>query len=170
VATSVIAFFLAAPAGWVAFGRIPRTIMAADGLTSQGTLVLLEPKEWIGKDFPLVGYVDIGSRLSTGRWLVMLYHSDCEVCQETMPRISRMAPVESIKTALIEIPPYREDAKSLTAPYAACVNGKLSDAKEWFATTPVVVLLDDGVVRGVSEGNDALGLTYDALQHRFVKQ
>jgi hypothetical protein len=168
--TSVMAFFLMLSAGWLAFARMPKALSAEDGLTVQGKLVLLEPKDWIGKEFPLTGYVDIGSGLSTGRWLVMLYHADCPVCQEAMPQIGRMAPPESSKTALVEMPPYRDEAKSLTAPYAACVTGKLSDTKEWFATSPVVILLDDGVVRDVSEGKNVVAVSYDARQHRLVKQ
>jgi len=52
---------------------------------------VLEPKTWVGKELPILEYIDIAESLKEGNWLVLLYHYDCPDCIETIPKYEQMA-------------------------------------------------------------------------------
>ena len=47
---------------------------------------VLEPKTWVGKELPILEYIDIAESLKKGTWLVLLYHYDCPDCVVTIPK------------------------------------------------------------------------------------
>jgi hypothetical protein len=49
--------------------------------------------------------------------------------------------------ALIEMPPYATATTDPVPRDTACVRGRLSQVKEWFAQTPVAFETGEGVVR-----------------------
>ena len=109
---------------------------------------VLEPETWIGKKLPILKYVDVGKKLETGTWLVLLYHHDCPDCASAIPKYERMGRdfagnEDFLQIALIEVPPYGQGQVSKNSP---CVPGRLADTKDWFVTTPSVALLKDGQV------------------------
>ncbi len=109
---------------------------------------VLEPKTWVGKKLPILEYIDIGEQLRTGNWLVLLYHHDCPDCAVAIPRYEKMGRdfvgnEDFLGIALIEVPPYAQGQVSRNSP---CVLGRLAAVKEWFVTTPAVVLLKNGQV------------------------
>ena len=53
-----------------------------------------------------------------------------------------------LRIALIEVPPYGQRPISDNSP---CTLGRLDETKEWFVTTPAVVLLTGGKVKSVWE-------------------
>lgn len=66
----------------IAMGRYTNTTLSDLGeIVGKGDVVVLDPPKWLGKKYPLLGYIDIGAELKQGRWLVMLYHHDCPKCQ-----------------------------------------------------------------------------------------
>ena len=60
------------------------------------------------------------------------------------------------RIAAIEMPPYAPIGQELVRDGTACVRGKLSNEREWFATTPVVISLVDGIVTKAVEGEQAV--------------
>jgi hypothetical protein len=110
--------------------------------------------------------VDVGDRLREGKWLAVLYHIDGSTCREAVPAIERMA--SSRPVAFLEMPPYASADERLTSINSKALIGRLSDARDWFATTPVVLLLHDGIVRDVVQGERAVGLGVDWEAMRFL--
>lgn len=162
----------------MAYASVAGILMAATGLaliqanTGQtsdvlgtynpgGNLVVLEPDRWIGESFPLLKHIDIGEQLASGKWLVVLHHHDCSTCREAIPRYEQLArstarQATSPLVALVEMPPYgSSDDQQVLSP-SSCLLGKLTDQREWFATTPLVVTLEDGQVVAWIEGEQAI--------------
>ncbi|MHC4529291.1 MAG: hypothetical protein ACYS29_15555, partial [Planctomycetota bacterium] len=115
---------------------------------------VLEPETWVGQELPILGHIDIANELEQGRWVVLLYHYDCPDCAEAVPQYEQMARDladnrDFLRIALIEVPPYGPSLVNADSP---CTSGKLAEAKEWFVTTPAVVVLENGRVRSAWEG------------------
>jgi hypothetical protein len=127
------------------------------GLEQVGSLTTLEADNLKGKPCPLLQYIDGGSQLSSGAWLVVLYHHDCHTCQQALPlyeRYATSADAKSLRVALVEMPPYGDMPEVSGSP--SCLSGRLSDKREWFAQTPLVLLLEDGKVVAAGEGENAV--------------
>ncbi|MCY2925131.1 MAG: hypothetical protein NT031_06770, partial [Planctomycetota bacterium] len=141
----------------LAMGSYQPTTVSADGeLVGGSGIVLLEPETWVGGRFPLLGHITVGEKLSHGRWIVVLFARGCPGCAEALPRYQKMAAGSAARgepaVALVEIPrPHHPDAPE-PARQAGPLWGRLDDRKDWFVTTPVVLLLADGVVKAAWEG------------------
>lgn len=108
---------------------------------------VLEPATWIGKELPIIDYIDIGHQLKTGNWLLLLYHHDCPDCQKAITELKDIADnlagnEDFLKIALIEVPPYGANIINKN-----CILGQLDNSKEWFVTTPVIILLDQNQIQ-----------------------
>jgi hypothetical protein len=124
---------------------VDSTLSDAGEIIGGGKVVVLEPKKWIGKRFPLLDYIDIGQELAKGRWLVLLYHHDCPKCQNIIRDLSQVS-LETCdqRVALIAVPPYSETLPAYGE--RALIHGRLTSLRDWFAETPVVLALSDGEV------------------------
>ncbi|MCY2927556.1 MAG: hypothetical protein NT031_19375, partial [Planctomycetota bacterium] len=135
----------------------PVTVSDEGSLTEASGIVLLEPEKWPGKPFGLLQHIDVGQRLSRGRWVVMLFHHGCPTCAEAIPRYRRMARdlrnPEQLSVALIEMPPHQKSESAVPPGKEGPMWGKLDGRREWFVTTPAVALLVDGVVKAAWEGS-----------------
>ncbi len=114
---------------------------------------ILEPKTWVGKELPILKYIDIADQLKQGTWLVLFYHHNCPECQKAIRRYERMARElkdknELLRVAMIEVPPCAPNAAELSR---FCLWGRLFAAKEWFVTTPATALVRDRRVTAVWE-------------------
>ncbi|MBW7989230.1 MAG: hypothetical protein FVQ84_04330 [Planctomycetes bacterium] len=114
---------------------------------------VLEPKTWIGQKLPILEHIDIAESLRKGTWLVLLYHYDCPDCAWAIPMYEQMARdlegnEDFLQIALIAVPPYGQGPISENCP---CTLGQLAETKEWFVTTPAVVLIRNSEVRHVWE-------------------
>jgi hypothetical protein len=106
-------------------------------------LVIVEVSRWKGKPFPLAEFIDIGDTLMQGRWTVALVHHDCSACEALILRYAHSLSARgNQQIALIEIPPYGP----LATHDGGLVIGHLTDRKEWFVSTPLEIVLDDGIV------------------------
>lgn len=119
-----------------------------------GEVVVLEPENWLDKQFPLLKHIDVGGKLQSGHWEVVLYHYTCPGCREEIERIEQLAQMlggwsEAGGVALISIPPHAPRGQKIVPPDTACLTGKLSDEHDWFVSTPVLLTLTDGVVTQV---------------------
>lgn len=114
----------------------------------ESKFIILEPRLWVGGDFPLLEHIKIDRELARGKWLVVLYRDDCSGCAEALPKCEQMAERLAVdkdfpQIALIAVPPYEKDSP---ANLSKCVRGRLLDSKEWFVETPAIILLADSKV------------------------
>jgi hypothetical protein len=134
-------------------------LAAANGVDPFGapdSLVVLEPSGWANKPFALASHIDGGAQLADGRWIVLLVHHDCDHCIAAVPRYEALAQAHpEIKLAIVEMPPYAGAGEELPITPVLTLTGRLDTTRDWFATTPVVVLLKDGIVQQAAEGDAA---------------
>jgi len=57
--------------------------------------------------------------------------------------------------AIIEMPPYAGAGEGFAPSSALALTGRLDTTRDWFATTPVAVLFDHGIVQAAAEGDAA---------------
>ncbi|MCR4414452.1 MAG: hypothetical protein NUV77_18695, partial [Thermoguttaceae bacterium] len=102
-------------------------------MLGDGRVVIRDPATWVGKRFPLLRHIDVGDRLRSGNWIIVLYHYDCPVCQQALPtyeQVSKTLVASGAPTrmALIEVPPYGDDGgvRSRDGP----LYGRLDAAKD----------------------------------------
>lgn len=157
-----------APAAW-AMGAYQPALLGEDGvILGDDNLVILEPEKWTGKRFPLLPYIEdvpgqrkagerpLRERLAEGKWIVVLYHHDCSECQEAIPIYEALARRTmtisgGLRVALIEMPPYAADWLQLVSPEMHSLLGRLSNTKDWFTMTPLVVIVTENEVTNVAD-------------------
>jgi hypothetical protein len=148
-AVAVFAVWLAVglPAAVAMVHYADTTLSEAGDIIGNGKIVVLEPKKWVGKKFPLLNYIDIGGKLKDGMWLVILYHYDCPKCLDAVRHWKQIAEKAGVHdVALVEMPPCRKPPSVIDSKGFTLVHGRLSDRQEWFAETPVVLTLRDGKI------------------------
>jgi hypothetical protein len=154
LAVAAIWLFVGVPAAVAMASHADASLSDAGEVIGDGRVVVLEPERWVGKRFPLLRYIDIGDRLSEGRWLLLLHHSDCPRCRRAVRHLgdeSRRHP--ELRIALIEMSPYSVPAAGRGDGAGGLVAGRLIYTDwEWFARTPVVASLTDGRVDGAAGG------------------
>lgn len=155
-----IAMAIGVPAGWAMVSFQAGTLSADGVVAGSGNLVLLTPKQWIGKRFPLLNHVDIGSQIAKGAWLVVLYHPTCPQCEELIAKYRQHYPADAthgpgLPVAFIEVPELDQDSTTLDLSHLRCLRGHMDRSHQWFVTTPAVVLLENAIVRQAYEGSSA---------------
>ncbi len=103
-----------------------------------GELVVLRPSEWIGKQCPLIDSLEDKGKLAAGEWTLLLVHDECGVCDKVL-RMFEMSHNESV--AVVVLPPF-----AIESNYEFKHVFKLQDNIRWFAETPIVMKLQDGLV------------------------
>ncbi len=137
--------------GVIAWGAITfdNALANAGGVMIRDEVVILEPGRWVGQEFPLLNYIDLGGRLGEGDWTVMLYHRDCSACREVILQ-SEDGPLgdKNGRLALVEVPSRASAGGELESLVAdrECLSGRLDESIEWFVETPVLVALQKRVV------------------------
>jgi len=126
---------------------------------AQGAIVILEPERWTGKPLEILNDIDVGGRLTEGAWTVILYHHDCPNCRELLPRYEEQAKAMAAgsggRFAFVEMPPYAGEGEDPVSASGGSLRGRLSEARNWFAATPVVMWMNDGVVARVASQPEA---------------
>jgi len=115
---------------------------------------LLEPETWLGQKLPIIREISIGKKFLKGYWLVLLYHHDCPDCLRAIQHYEKTAPntaknANFLRVAFVEVPPYGPTGLGHNS---ACLIGRLADSKQWFITTPAVILLKNGKVKSAWQG------------------
>ena len=121
------------PAGLALRSHSTETLAEMGGGLGNKRTVLLEPEKWVGKGFPLFDYIDIGSELEFGEWIVVLYREQCPSCQEAVARYEALArdlagAPGAPRVALVEVAPSHGDSR---LPGSACVLGRLRNVTQW---------------------------------------
>ena len=150
---SKLHFGLSVVIGLVVLGTTGPILAFNEPAVVTATYEVLEPETWVGKELPILEYIDIAESLKTGNWLILLYHHDCPGCGEAIPKYEQIARdmagnEDFLRIALISVPPYGRGPLSENS---TCLSGKLAETKEWFVTTPAVALLTDSKVTAAWE-------------------
>src|SRR5205085_1281166 len=114
-------------------------------ILGDGSVVVLEPEKWIAQRFPLLRYIDIGSQLGVGSWILVLYRKDCLACQEEVSKYERQAweSWQSVwvtgtpQVALVEVPGLGEADQRADNGECSCRRGHLRNDREWLVNVPV---------------------------------
>lgn len=125
--------------------------ITSDGVIGESSIVVLDPEKWLGKPFPLRDYIDLGEQLVNGRWTVVLYHQSCPKCQTLVAEYEALSEDtlsfdDKDRVALIEIPPFAAKRTDRQIAKSSLHYGRLFHDRDWFAQTPVVLEIVDGVV------------------------
>ena len=114
-------------------------------------------EQWVGKplrDQPVAALITrpIPADLEKGRWVVMFFREDCEHCHAVLDR--HFTPKVPLPTLLVAVPD-ADPAASLPNPCSECQVRTLPKGPDWVIGTPVLMLVNDGVVKMVVSGTDA---------------
>jgi len=95
------------------------TVLTFEGeIIGDTKFVMLEPKKWIGKSFPILNYLDINENLAVGKWITVFYYKDCPTCRELLAKITKLlygirGRLDNINIIFIEIPPYNDQKRRI---------------------------------------------------------
>jgi hypothetical protein len=119
-----------------------------------GDFVLVEPERMLDGPFALGEHIDIGDRLATGRWLVVLYRLDCPTCQSLFEELTGIGSELKHRVQMAWIcvgTPQRPDHSLVLAePSLEWVSGAMSQRFDWFVSVPLFVVLDENRVVAAS--------------------
>lgn len=151
---------LGIPAAYTILIYNPTIVSDGGDVRGGGALAVLEPERWVGKRFPLLKHIDDGRLLEQGDWIVVLFRHDCDDCRAAILRYQRIVgtlakPVCGRRMMLVEMPPYgeREESRPRDERFVAA---KLANTHDWFAKTPVEMVLKDGIVVFAIEGGKGM--------------
>lgn len=126
-----------------------------------GSVVLLNPFTWPNKVFPLLPYMNNSDILHKGRWLVLLHHPDCHICEQVLPNFKRLASElksthADVQIAMVSLLPRALDDKENLVLIDNIHHLELTNDRAWYAQTPILILLKNGVVTEVLSGTDVI--------------
>ena len=130
-----------------------------DSRTTIPGLVMVKTDDWAGKtwsDIELFTYVrSLPDDLDTGRKYVIFFSRSCDHCQELLNAFFYAPPAQTIIVAVPESKAGFDVGNELPMQCADCIELEMPVGTEWFLTPPLVVALEDGVVRCAAEAVDA---------------
>lgn len=134
----------------------PAALSAEGNLVGTGDVVLLEPEEWIGHEFPLRDHIDVGERLAEGNWTVVLYEPSCPKCHKVVAKYKTLSEAgastpEVPGIALVTITSPESESTASEGKQTAWLRGRLDNEHKWFVDTPQVIRLDARIVMDVSK-------------------
>lgn len=168
-------FFGVAIPTFVAFGIIMPVLVFNKPLDKTDKYEVVRPSEWISpaqnhKEWSMLKHIDIADSLRKNLVIVVLYSTECDTCHKAIPLYDQMGRdmagnEDAIRLAFIEIPPYAKDVEDIVPVGTPCLRGRLDSSKKWYIQTPLVVVLQDGVLVKFWEGQTPqLDEMLDAVQ------
>ncbi len=116
-----------------------------------GNLQVQAGEKQVSEEWSMLKYIDIANSLRSNIVVVVFYSSECDMCHDAIALYDQMSrdmagSEDSIQFALIEIPPYGSEQDSFVAVDTPCLTGRLDSSKDWYIETPLVVVIQDGLV------------------------
>jgi hypothetical protein len=135
------------------FAPRPRlaTISEDGEIAGREGVVALDPRQWLGKSFPLVRHIDGGSTFVHGRWRLLFVRPGCSACADALRQLPSDAatkpPNGGARWGIIVLPPLAENTSfALLPPHAAIPSGRLDGRKNWIVNVPFTLVVSDGMV------------------------
>ena len=120
--------------------------------------MVLYPKEWLDQKWLLLDFVEIDENLRQGHWIVVLYGADCRSCQKHFEEWKNtgfpVAAEGNERIALLEISGKPENSLKRGLAGEPFILGNLSGERQWYIETPVILLLQEGIVRQIWTENE----------------
>jgi hypothetical protein len=110
--------------------------------------LVLEPEKWVEKEFPLLPYINnaITGKIIRDNQNIVLFHFDCEKCKQLIEKIQ-----DTSGYVFIAVP----SEKNNVSLFSVSEYVSLPDNHEWWIETPVVLSLENGIVKRMSrKGED----------------
>jgi hypothetical protein len=139
------------------YPRLPKTL-AIEGIAppESNSVTQLEPSTWTQKPLQLAAHINVGEHILRDRWIILLVRNGCPDCEGAVALYDAQYVISKgngPRLALVEIPSYEPPGRPLLNSHALV--GYLSSDRRWIARTPIAILLQDGIVQQVREGEDA---------------
>ena len=139
---------------------------------STETYRLVDHDSWVGTEFEMLLQIDVADELREGFCIILFYNNDCPNCREAVPIYSNMydemfSGDGSTKIAFIEKPPYGNPADSPVPSDTQCITGKLDTTLKWYAASPLLVVIEDGIV--LKSWDYEVPLDFDELMEGVFK-
>ncbi len=94
-----------------------------------------------------------------GTWYVMFYRKDCDHCHDLMTRFfTGTLPIRTVAIAVPEPEGFPDPFDDLGMPCTECVQRELPVGPNYVMSTPVLVRVEDGIVRCAAEVDSAADL------------
>jgi hypothetical protein len=115
------------------------------GQILENHVVQLNPESWIGKEFPLRDYIVEGQEIMQRKWTILLVRPGCEHCAKVKTQLIQNSKQNQISVAFLDI------ASKISQPNISekIRNNRLVSEVTWVVNTPVVLVLQDGIVQDV---------------------
>jgi hypothetical protein len=125
-------------------------------------------EQWVGKPLrsqPLAALIQqpLPANLEQGRWIVMFFRKDCDHCHEVLEKhfmVKLPAP-----TLLISIPD-TNPASELPNPCTECIETSFIKGPEYVVGTPILMSIENGIVKRVCIDTDNRESLEATLQFR----
>ncbi len=126
--------------------------------TSIPSLVTVKPANWIDKKWTDVEFSKYAqgwpADIADGRKYIIFYSRSCDHCQALLNYFFYDPPADTIIVAVPETKSGFDVENELPMQCANCIELELPVGTEWFLTPPLVVALEDGIVKCAAEGVD----------------
>jgi hypothetical protein len=142
--------------GGVAIANFRASELSDDGeLLGDAKVVALYPQRWVGRELPLLRFIDVGESLRQGRWIVALVQQGCAKCEAAIEEYEELArrqhPSAGLpRVAVIQIPTASGAPIGRNGSGSSCLWGQMSPSHRWYVRTPLELSLDEGRVRQVT--------------------
>lgn len=125
-------------------------------LPEKKTVVLFDPAHWVGKPLPLLPHIDIGQRISAGRWVVAIHNPQCRRCPDVVPQCARLATDwrdrrDAPGIAILDVLPDGAPGRMTGSGHPSVLLGHLNTEQKWFVATPAIMALHDGHVLAATD-------------------
>lgn len=132
---------------------------AATTRVAPGSLVVLNPDEWIGKPFPLFTEFENPpaelARLREGTWTVLFVHAGCPDCERELEALAdgHFVNGDALQNplAVIEVPPLGDRDWQARFSHVGQLRLRFREDVEWIIETPQAIVLRSGVVAEIGK-------------------
>jgi hypothetical protein len=148
----------------------PSSLSDVGEVIGDGSTVILEPEAWLNKRFPLLDWIVTDANLFQGTWTVVLYREGCEECSRLIRQFE--ADPDSLcgggNIAFISVEPCGMSLDNRLR--ASTASGCLVSTHNWFVETPVILQVQHGEVRSVTNASDVLPLGHGVVRAARIQK
>jgi hypothetical protein len=132
------------------------TVLAACMVQHAGGVDDGNPARWVGRSLSMISAIDVGARLGTGNWAILFYDSGCGSCRDIVRDYEWLAgnwgTNSAWRVALIETERNVSPDRQLASGLSPALQGQVISNEAWFVVSPTLVVLSDGQVVSVRQG------------------